>query len=231
MDTAKDARVLVLEDALRRLNEIVGNRKMKMHVDYAKLNEILSSAGSLIYEVKYSYVDAKKLADLEPTKKIVMAVANFGEIVNTAISSGYSPTTAKEILVAADLDYSLRVVNGIQQKFREFSDDPAFAIDILAVEITSIQSVPDSKNLSECRCTDGTRIWRVITNIQDLKSGTKLPCAVLPPTEMMGKVSEAMFLSGTALPDPIELGPLAAPPAAALDQARAQALQITKRMA
>ena len=109
--------------------------------------------------------------------------------------------------------------------------DPAFAIDILAVEISGIQSVPDSKNLSECRCTDGTRIWRVLTNIQELKSGTKLPCAVLPPTEMMGRVSEAMFLNGNVLPDSIELGPLASPPPAALDQARAQVLQITKRMA
>jgi predicted RNA-binding protein with EMAP domain len=230
VDTAKDARVLVLEDALRRLNEIVGNRKMKMHVDYSKLNEILKSAGSLIYEVKYSYVDAKALAEIEPTKTIVKEVASFAEIVNAAISSGYSPTTVKELLVAADLDYSLRVVKGIQQKFREFSDDPAFAIDILAVEISGIQSVPDSKNLSECRCTDGTRIWRVLTNIQELKSGTKLPCAVLPPSEMMGIVSEAMFLSGTALSDSIELGPLSNPPSAALDQARAQVLQITKRM-
>ena len=30
MDTAKDARILVMEDALRRLNDIIGNRKLKL---------------------------------------------------------------------------------------------------------------------------------------------------------------------------------------------------------
>ncbi|MHA2192501.1 MAG: hypothetical protein ACXAAR_03645, partial [Candidatus Thorarchaeota archaeon] len=67
MDTAKDARVLVLEDALRRLNEIIGNRKLRMHIEYSKLANTLKTAGTLLYEVKYSYVDAKALAELEAT--------------------------------------------------------------------------------------------------------------------------------------------------------------------
>ena len=54
MDTAKDGRVLVLEDALRRLTEVVTNRKLKMHIDYGKLAETLKTAGALLYEVKYS---------------------------------------------------------------------------------------------------------------------------------------------------------------------------------
>jgi hypothetical protein len=48
--------------------------------------------------------------------------------------------------------------------------------------------------------------------------------------EMMNAVSEAMFLGGEALPETIGLGPLVNPPDSALDQARAQVLQITKRM-
>ena len=57
-----------------------------------------------------------------------------------------------------------------------------------------------------------------------------MACAVLPPIEMMGIVSEAMFLGGEQLPDDVELGVFKNPPASALDQARAQVLQITKRM-
>ena len=109
-------------------------------------------------------------------------------------------------------------------------DDPGFAVDILAVEISQTQPVPDSKNLTECRCTDGTRIWRIVTNIQGVKAGSKLACAVLPPVEMMGIVSEAMFLGGDSLPDDTQLGPLESPTSSILDQARAQVLQITKRM-
>ena len=115
-------------------------------------------------------------------------------------------------------------------KLQEFDDEPAYAVDILAVELSQVQTVQDSKNLTECRCTDGTRIWKIVTNIQDLKTGIKLACAILPPVEMMGIVSEAMFLGGEPLPEETELGFIKTPPSLALDQARAQVLQITKRM-
>ena len=69
-----------------------------------------------------------------------------------------------------------------------------------------------------------------MTNISDIKTGSKLACAVLPPVDMMNIVSEAMFLGGEPLPESTELGPLVSPPTAALDQARAQVMQIMQRM-
>ncbi|MFX1560428.1 MAG: hypothetical protein ACFFBL_07555 [Promethearchaeota archaeon] len=231
MDTAKDARLLILEDALRRLHEIVGNRKLKLHVDYTKLGTILQQAGSLIYEVKYSYVPAPKVAELEATKKIVNAVADFRSILEEAIeTSGYKPATANESQCLVDVFYTFRIAESLTYKLQEFDDEPAHAVDILAVEVTQTQAVPDSKNLTECRCTDGSRIWKIVTNIQEVKTGSILACAVLPPVEMMGVVSEAMFLGDDPLPEDTPLGPLRNPPKPLLDQARARVLQITKRM-
>lgn len=231
LDTAKDARLLVLEDALRRLNEMVGNRKLKLHVDYSKLGTTLQQATGLIYEVKYSYVPAPNVAELEATRKIVESIADFRKILEEAIkTSGYKPATINEALSLADVFYAFRIVETITKKLQEYADEPGYAIDILAVEVSQTQTVPDSKNLTECRCTDGSRIWRILTNIQGVKVGTKLACAVLPPVEMMGRISEAMFLGGDALPVDTTLGPLKSPPSSVLDQARAQVLQITKRM-
>ncbi len=113
---------------------------------------------------------------------------------------------------------------------RNYDEEPGRAVNLLAVEISQIQSVPESKNLTECRCTDGSRIWKIVTNLSNVETGTKLACAVLPPVEMMNIVSEAMFLGGEPLPETTELGPMENPPDAALDQARAQVLQIMKRM-
>ena len=231
MDTAKDARILVLEDALRRLHEMVGNRKLKLHVDYSKLGTILQQAGSLIYEVKYSYVPAPKVAELDATKKLVESVSEFRSILDDAIkTSGYKPTSLSESLCLADVFYAFRIAEALIGKLQDFDDEPAYAVDIIAVEISQIQAVPDSKNLTECRCTDGSRIWRIVTNIQEVKTGSKLACAVLPPVEMMGIVSEAMFLGSDSLPDDTPLGLLESPTSSILDQARAQVLQITKRM-
>lgn len=230
MDTAKDARVLVLEDALNRINEIIANRKLKLHIEYGKLGEYLKTAGSLLYEVKYSYLEAAALADLESTTKILEAIANLRELYTSALNSGYKPITVKESLTLAEMDYAFRIVEGFPTHLRMKTDDPAYAVDILAVEISQAQPLKGSDNLTECRCSDGSRIWNIITNITGLKSGTKLACAVLPPVEMMNNVSDAMFLGGEPLPDDTNLGPLDTPPDSALDQARAQVLLITKRM-
>jgi predicted RNA-binding protein with EMAP domain len=145
-------------------------------------------------------------------------------------SSGYKPSTVKESLSLTEVFYSFRIVENFVEKLREFDDEPGHAIDILAVEISQSRALPDSKNLTECRCTDGSRIWNIVTNIQNLKPGVKLACAILPPVEMMNIVSEAMFLGGDPLPDETSLGVLKTPPASALNQARAQVLQIMKRM-
>ncbi len=231
MDTAKDARILVLEDALRRLHEMVGNRKLKLHVDYSKLGTILQQAGSLIYEVKYSYVPAPNVAELDATKNIVESVAEFRNILEDAIkTSGYKPTSLNESLCLADVFYAFRIAEALIGKLQNFDDEPAYAVDIIAVETSQTQAVLESKNLTECRCTDGSRIWRIVTNIQDVKTGSKLACAILPPVEMMGIVSEAMFLGSDSLPEDTPLGPLESPASSILDQARAQVLQITKRM-
>ena len=231
MDTAKDARIIVLEDALRRLNEIVNNRKLRFHIEYSKLVEILQQAGSLLYEVKYSYLPANQVADLEATNKIVSSLAGFKQKLDHAIkSTGYTAATIKDALTLAEAYYSFRIVDSFQHKLQTYDDEPGRAVDILAVEISQTQPVPNSKNLTECRCTDGSRIWKIVTNLPNVRTGTKLACAVLPPVEMMNIVSEAMFLGGESLPESTIVGAMENPPTAALDQARAQVLLIMKRM-
>jgi predicted RNA-binding protein with EMAP domain len=220
-----------MEDALHRLNDIIGNRKLKFHVEYSKLVDILQQVSSLVYEVKYSYVPAEQVADLDSTRKIVEGISSFRNMLEQSIkSTGYNPATPKEIHTQAELSYCFRIIKGFQDRLKNFGDDPAHAIDILAVEISQAQPVSDSKNLTECRCTDGSRIWKILTNIHGLKAGTILACAVLPPIDMMDHISEAMFLGSTPLPETTKLGILKDPSSSIVDQARAQSLLIIKRM-
>jgi predicted RNA-binding protein with EMAP domain len=231
LDTAKDARILVMEDALHRLNDIIGNRKLKFHVEYSKLTDVLQQASGLVYEVKYSYIPAEQVADLEATKKIVEGINVFRNMIEQHVkSTGFKPTTPKENHTQAELSYCFRIIAGFQDRLKCGSDDPAYAVDILAVEISQAQPVADSKNLTECRCTDGSRIWKILTNIHGLKTGIKFACAILPPVDMMNHISEAMFLGGTPMPQSTKIGRLIDPEPSVLDQARAQVLLIIKRM-
>ena len=231
MDTAKDARVLLFEDAIKRINDIVGNRKLKIPIEYGKLAETLKRVAGLIYEIKYSYIDPKALAELEPTKKAVSGIKEVGDSVHAAVAhAGFKPKTVSEQVTYAEVEYALRTVAGFPRRLMQSGDDPAHAVDAIAVEISQVKPVEGSSKLSLCRCTDGTRIWNIVTNITGLKPGWRLVCAVLPPVEMMGQVSEAMFLGAEPVPSSIPLGLLASLSTSALDQARAHVLELTRRM-
>ncbi len=230
VDTAKDARILVVEDALSRLTSIIRNRRLKMHLDYGRFNEVLRDLEKTFYEVKFSYMEAPQLADLPATKKIVQTVAALGDGFEKAIkSTDYKPKTSNEQLAIAEFRYSVRAITGFPRRLKLFPDDPGYAVDLLAVEISQTTLVKGSDKLTECRCTDGSRIWHIVTNIQGVKSSMKLPAAVLPPTEFMGVISEAMFLSGEPLPDDTPLGILECVPENILAHARGQVLSLTKR--
>jgi predicted RNA-binding protein with EMAP domain len=231
MDTAKDARILVLEDALRLLNGVISNRKLRFHIEYAKLGEALKKAGVLFYEVKYSYLDARSVAKLEATQNLVSSIDDFGHIFQAAIETqGYVASSSSERETVAQVSYALRTAGGFQKKLTEHDGEPGYAVDLLAVEITRTEPVVDSTLLQECRCTDGSRIWNIVTNLEGVRPGMKLVCAVLPPADLMGAVSEAMFLGKDPLPEDTPLGELTNVSKDALDQARAQVMQITKRM-
>lgn len=202
-----------------------------MHIEYSKLANTLKTAGALLYEVKYSYVDSKELAELEATRNLVSAIAQFADLFRAAVKShAYKPQSITEKMAFTEAQYALATVEGFELRLLRGDDDPAYAIDILTVEISQTRAVEGSTNLTECRCTDGSRIWTIVTNIAGIETGIKLPCAVLPPVDMMGIVSEAMFLGGDPLSENTELGSLKNPPSHAMDQARAQVLQIVKRM-
>ena len=231
MDTSKDARILVLEDALKRLNDIVKHRRLKFQISYSELSKILGLVENIFYEIKYCYLEPRELSELDATKSIIDVGMKFQETYEEALkSTGYESGSTKEKLVHAEVKYALRIIDGFPNRLLNYNEDPAHAVDILAVEITQTKPVEGSDNLTECRCTDGSRIWTIVTNIKGISVGEKMSCAILPPAEMISVVSEAMFLGSEQLPDSTQLGILSSPSKAAIDQARAQVMGIMKRL-
>ncbi len=231
LDTAKDARVLILEDALRRIDNIVTNRRLRVHIEYNRLEKLLQQANSMLYEIKYSYAEPDQLAEHPSMKRLVEAVSEIGRLVHTAVEvSGYRPKTTKERLVHAELEYAVRIAEGLPRRLRQCDSDPGYAVDIIVVEVSKVEPVAGATRLFSCRCTDGTRIWNILTNLSGIKAGNRLVCTALPPVEMMDGVSEAMFLSSGSLPADTPLGLLTSAPPQILDQARAQVLKIIERL-
>lgn len=230
LDTAKDARILILEDALRRLESIFSKRLLRFQVDYNQLLNLLGAAKEAYYAIKYSYMEPHELRTSESLETLTNAIRKFESIYTTAKDErGFKPAKTSEKRLLAETEYVFRVVFGFRNRLSR-PPNPAFAIDILCVEITQVSDVEQSDNLLACRCTDGSRIWRVHTNIDSVESGMRMAVGVLPPAELMGGVSEAMFLHRAPLHKDTTLGFLDKPPQEALDQAAAQVVNITKKV-
>jgi predicted RNA-binding protein with EMAP domain len=230
LDTATDARILVLEDALRRLQNIFSKRLLRFQVDYKRLLEFHDQAKEAYYGIKYSYHEPEEIKSSQSLEALVSAVRQFEDIYRTAVEErAFKPENTSQKRLIAETEYAFRTIFGFRNRLR-CPSDPAFAIDILCVEITKISRVEESDTLTACRCSDGSRIWEVLTNIVSMDSGLKMAIGVLPPTELMNRVSEAMFLHKSPLSEDTPLGRLENPPDEVLDQARAQVLNITKKV-
>ena len=71
-------------------------------------------------------------------------------------------------------------------------------MDILSVQVRNIAR--ESK-LLKTRVTDGVEDFSVVTNMMHVKSDMRLAAAFLPPREVGGTVSEAMFLGSDTRPE------------------------------
>ena len=64
-------------------------------------------------------------------------------------------------------------------------------VDLLAVEVTNVAK---TGKLWLTRVSDGETEYPVVTNLPGVAAGSVLAAAFLPPQEVGGTVSEAMFL-------------------------------------
>jgi predicted RNA-binding protein with EMAP domain len=230
LDTANDARILVVEDALKRLENIFSKRLLRFQVDYKRLLELHGKAKEAYYGIKFSYQEPEEIKSSKSLESLVESIEKFEDIYQTARNErAFKPENPSQKKLIAETEYVFRTVFGFGNRLN-YPSDPAFAIDILCVEITHASHIEESDSLTACRCSDGSRIWEILTNIDFLDTELKMPAGVLPPTELMNSVSEAMFLHRSPLSQDTPLGRLDDPPNEALDQARAQVLNIAKKV-
>jgi predicted RNA-binding protein with EMAP domain len=186
-DTAKDPRILVAHRACVVLQQSLQQKThVKLSVGKEKLNQMAASAESAVMAAMYSYQPPANVASSETMDELVRTARSMADALAPALSGPGPPP-----LLQASFRWCLRILAGVPQRLGNSGATLASGVDLIAV---AVSNVARSGSLWLTRVSDGTAEHPVVTNIPGVRAGDLRAVAFLPPREVGGKVSEAMFL-------------------------------------
>ena len=185
MDTSNDSRVLVAEKCVQNLHNLTGNLKN------VKKSGILKDLSAKIMELKYSF------GEIEDILPIIGEIKRMTEKLFTDIGGSNWVNELRNMRFDEEkisrIRFCLNILYNLDSRMK-LPPDPAYAVDIRVGKVESVMKHPNAEKLKLCNVNVG-KVITVITNLQTVKEGMKLPVALLPPAKLRGIVSEGMFLS------------------------------------
>ena len=186
-DTTKDPRIIVAHLAGSILKKCVKLKPaVQLKLSRDKFTELASACDAAVLTLMYMYQEPKALAASDPIKHLEEAAKS--------LSQGYERLlTAKDdhSILKANIRWCLRTFTGLKRRFGNSGATLVAGIDLVTVQLRSIVK---QGNFWKTRVTDGSEDYTVITNLAGIDNNSKLAVAFLPPREVGGIVSEAMFL-------------------------------------
>jgi predicted RNA-binding protein with EMAP domain len=186
-DSSKDPRILVAHRACALLKQTLQQKsRVKLHASRDRVVEMAAGLDSSVMALMYTYQEPADLAVSPMTEEIVDTAGEVAEALEPVISSPEAPP-----LIRANFLWCLRTLKGLAGRFSNSGATLASGVDLLAVQV---RNVITRGKLWLTPVTDGTTDYTVMTNIPKIQAGDVLAVAFLPPREVGGEVSEAMYL-------------------------------------
>ncbi|GEM_PF-709529 len=198
MDTKNDYRIMLLEDAVDRLAMRIKNWGLPFPINKGRLESLVKDVKNTVYRIKYSFLPANILLNSSD----VIELERLGKQLHREIFENFDAMktrvrlTVKQKLIVAEIKYCLWMILGFRRRLKHGDNNlPEYAVDVLGVEILSVQKHPSASNLKVLKAGTEKFGFIIITNIKNIKSGEVRAVAILPPKEFMGIISEAMIVS------------------------------------
>jgi predicted RNA-binding protein with EMAP domain len=186
-DTTKDPRITAAQLACTVLKKCVKQKPpVPLTISRDRLSELASTCESAVMTLMYMYQEPAALASSEPLHNLAEAAKTLNEAYGKLISRTDDPS-----MLRANIRWCLRTLKGLQDRFNNSGATLAAGIDLAVVQV---RHAAKHGNFLKTRVTDGTSDYTVVTNLTDVETHSKLAAAFLPPREIAGTVSEAMFL-------------------------------------
>jgi predicted RNA-binding protein with EMAP domain len=194
-DTSKDPRLLVAEIALRRLLKLLPLRQgIKPKLSKQQTNELLKQIESSLMTCKFMYLEPSVLAGQEQLLTVVDSARKLHESVADLFDKqGFSPA------IKAELRWCFQVLEGLPPRLEREGRTMAAGVDLMAVKVLNVMQ---RDKLWITRVSNGSRELTVVTNMPGVEAGQVLGAAFLPPAQLAGTTSEAMFLGKEVRTEP-----------------------------
>lgn len=186
-DTSKDPRILVAQRACALLQQTL---QQKTHVKLAtgkeQLASMASAVESTVMALRYSYQSPAEVASSEMAGQLTVTAGSIADALAPVFAS-----SAPSPLLQANLRWCLRILRGLPARLGNSGATLASGVDMVAVKVGNVAK---AGTLWLTRVTEGEVEHPVVTNIPGVHAGEVRAVAFLPPREIGGAVSEAMYL-------------------------------------
>ncbi len=193
MDTGNDYRFIMLEYAISRLEHRVRQWGLPWPLNKSKALDYTATLFRLAKKLRYSYLPPEMLLESEELKELVEKTK---EIANLLLPKEPVKMDLKQKLWLAEIKWSLSILLGFPNRLKLGAlNHPAYAIDVIGVEVTRVNKLEGTDRLFVTRGSTGNIVFTIVTNIRDIATGQVRAAALLPPIEFHGIISEAMYAS------------------------------------
>ena len=186
-DTSRDPRLLVADIALRRLSRLLPLRHgIQPRLSKPETTALLKRMESNLMACRFMYLEPEQLATEATLLELAASARTLRESVDDALTKrDFNPTTR------ADLVWCFQIFEGLPERLRRQGTSLAAGVDLVTVRV---KHVSRRDKLWITRVDAGGRELTVVTNMSGIDAGRVLAAACLPPVELAGTTSEAMFL-------------------------------------
>jgi len=193
MDTANDYRILVCEATLNKLMKLINASRIPYPVKKEKAVSSIRELHSSLMAIKYCYLPASELTKSDLLKDYESKVFILTDALSGKPLKKLSET---EELVVDEVMWALNFLKGLRSRLELGEDNKMeYAVDVLGAEVVSVSKHPNADALWVTRAETFDKAFTVVTNIPDIRKGEIRCVALLPPVNLRGVVSEAMYCS------------------------------------
>jgi len=194
-DSSKDARLRVAQFACNLLKHIT-HRKIgvKLALSKEELVKQVAQAESAVMTLLYLYMEPGELRTSEAMNELGETTRLLSRALEPALASAHVTP-----MVRAQLAWCLRTLAGLAERLTSPGTSLAAGVDLVTVKVRNVKR---NGTLWNTVVTDGASNYTVVTNLSGIAPGDVLAVAFLPPREVGGTTSEAMYLGGEKRPEP-----------------------------